>query len=837
MKRRVFAVAAAAATALAVLPVAPAFAAAAATGNLVGTTAHYPGTDRQFTIRVTNNEMPVLGKTINGIRVNFPVTEAGITLGSGPGTAAGFTEAKSTKVGTTQFNTYKGGSLRPGTSVDISFPATILAPNAKDLLGDFRVQVTSDNFATLAPAAGSLVAKVQVLEILQEGLKPIAPTNSDNTKGVTDRTGTAGQAITYQSTIRNYAQSALDVAAGLSSSAGDLATPATVSVPGGGQATAQIPVTLGNAASDRTSAFIATAETADKSAVAPTRTDSFTVQAPANLVFSKLDPTRVKSGTGSAKDFTTDVAKSGTPAVDTANSTLTFGTNSASTTGSFGRGAGTGKFTFKFLEIVGTDGTYPTTVNTSITDDNLASYADPVDKLADIVIDNLAPIVDLNVILPKDLDGDQQIAVKNGDTISVSGTLANAGDYAANSLKVTLRPNAGDPVNVPVTVSGSGDSRTFSGSVKHKWDTAATSFTSEAQAADTAGNFGTDTAGTTIIDNVIPKMIGDGVVLEPSLIEVTFADATGVSGGCDPNMWLIDGVPGQVTAVKDASGGDCNELGTGGRLLTLREPLEVDDTPRVTYEIAGKRVATTLPVKDGAGNDADRQTVETVTNLVPQAPVLVKLERRDGTATAAFENAYQDPADGNYYTNVSGTDVLRLTVSGIRQNYTLQVLKDGKVVAERAFTAAPPLGASSYSGDITFPLAAGDGPSDFTAQFVSAVGNIGAGTKYRVVLDTVLPTLKPATISGSTVTVPFSEKIVSGSDFADNWFVSETVQTETGTAERTVNANSVTGGDELSRTLDVTLVDTTKFTDADYLHQSGTAYEDRAGNVLANTLV
>ncbi|MFP5220622.1 MAG: hypothetical protein ACLGIG_13010 [Actinomycetes bacterium] len=839
MKRRVLAIAAAAATAVAVLPATAAFASAASTAALTAGSAVYPGADRSFTIKVTNNEALLVGKTIDAIRINFPVSEAGVTLGSGTGTAAGCTDAKATNLSTTQFLTYRGCSLRAGQSLDITFPANVAAPSARDLLGDFRVQVSSDNFKSASTAAGNLMTKVQVLEILQSGLKPLAPTNGDGSKGVTDRSGTSGQAITYGTEVKNYAKTDLSVVTNLTSAAGDTASPTTITVPAGGTAVAQVPVQLGTAASDRSTVFTASAEKADKSAVAPTKNDTFTVQAPAALSITDLQPTRVKSGPGSARDFSAKVAKSGTPAVDSLSSTLTFGTNSATTSdGSFGRGSSSGSLTWSFQEIAGSDGAFPATASTTITDDNLATYSDPVDKLADVVIDNLAPIVDLAVALPKDRDGDQQVAVKNGDTITVSGTLTNAGDYAANSLKVVLRPNVGQPVEVPVTVSGNdGDeTRTFSGSAKPTWDPAATSFIAESEVRDTAGNIGTDGVPATTIDNAIPTMIGSGVIVEADKIEVDFDDATGVAGGCDPRMWLLDGTPGQVTAVADANGGDCRTRDSGARTLTLRNPLAVDQTPRVTYDPTGSRVVTTFPAKDGAGNDALRQTIETVTNLIPKAPGLVSVERRDGSLTGGFEAAYQDADNGSYYTNVAGEDAMRLTVSGIRQNYTLEVLEGTTVVARKKFTAAPPLGASSYNGDIAFPVSAGDGQKSYTTRFVSSVGNIGDPTGYSVVLDTVAPALGNSSINGSTVTLAFTDKIVTGSDFADNWFVSETVDTETGTAVRTVNVDSVSGGTQTGRTFEVTLRDPSRFTGMDYYVQSGSRYEDRAGNLLADTL-
>jgi len=181
-------------------------------------------------------------------------------------------------------------------------------------------------------------------------------------------------------------------------------------------------------------------------------------------------------------------------------------------------------------------------------------------------------------------------------------------------------------------------------------------------------------------------------------------------------------------------------------------------------------------------------------------------------------------------------DALRLTVAGVKQNYAVQVVRGGVVVAERKFTAAPPFGASEYNGDVLVPLGTAQGAYDFGVRLVSTAGNLGDLTSFSVGLDTVRPGLAARSLSGSTVTQQLSEKVVLGSDFADNWFVSETVATETGTAKRTVNVDTVTADGATTRLLTVTLLDASKFAGIDYFAQSGTRYEDRAGNQMADTL-
>lgn len=837
MKRRFLAVAAAAATALAVAPAAPAFAAPPATANLSGATAVVPG-PTTFTITVTNNAMPVIGETINAIRVNFPVNEAGISLGNGPGSATGFT-ATATNLGSTQFITYRGGSVPGGSSVTLTVPASVAAPLARDLTGSFRVQVSSDNFQTASTATGALAATVQVLQIVSGSVKPVAPTNGDNTQGVTDRTGTSGQAITYNSTVRNYARSALTVTAGLTS-ATDTVTPATITVPAGGTQTASIPVTLG-AAGGRTLTATATAPGAS----APATTDSFTVQAPALLSFSSLDGQRAKSGAGSARDFVVSVSKTGAQAVSAATSTLSFGTNSCGVVGTptFPAGNAAQSLTYRCSSISGSDGPLDASVSYNLTDDNLASYGNTGISVGKIIIDNVAPVLTAAVSLPQDADKTQQTAVKNGDTVTVTGTVTKAA-YLANggNVRVSLTPDAGTALTKDVTPTGSGDTRnftaTFSGTA---WDAAASRFVASASATDTAGNTGGGSApGSTLIDNVLPALLSPGTVVNPTTIEVTFADATGIKGGCEPNLWQVDSKPGQVSSVAAGDGKPCDQTASTVRRLTLSSPLGVDATPTVTYnkvpaQLRGQPGAP-MPAKDGAGNDALSKTIDTVTNLVPAAPQIVALQRHDGTSAGPWESAYLDTTENRYYTNNGGADALNLTVGGVKQGYVVQVLRAGQVVAQRSFTAAPPIGASSYNGDILVPLRTTDGVDDFGVRLVSTQGNPGQATPFSVVLDTVTPVLANASINGSTVTQTFSEKIVTGTDYADSWFVSELVQGESGPVKRTVNVDSVTAVNATTRTMQVSLVDPTKFAGTDYYLQTGTRYEDRAGNTLADTL-
>lgn len=842
MKRRFLAGAAAAATALALVPAAPALASGSASANLAASDkAVFPGAE-QFSIVVKSNEAPGVfgvgsGKTINAIRVNFPVSEAGVKLAEGVGTAAGCTSAAGTNLGTTQFITYRGCSLAPGASTTVTFPATVDAPLARDLRGDFRVQVSSDNFQTASSAAGDLITEVNVLQVL--GFTPVAPTNADGSKGVTDGTATVGQTVTYATQVKNHSRSALTVTAGTASSVlGDSGGSGSGSIPAGGTGTVSAPLTLGEAAGPRTVTGTATAPNAD----APAVENTLTGQARAVLTPTSLDGERTASGPGSARDFVVRMDKTGDQSVDAVDTQLVFGSNTCDVVGdpTYAAGSGSQQLTYRCLNVSGTDGIFPASIRYSLTDSNLASYGRTV-GVGNIIIDNLAPILQLNVVLPEDADDAQQTAVKNGDTISVSGTITNAADLAGNTVRVTLQPDAGPAQVIDAAVSGSGAERTFSGSKAASWEAAATGFTSRAEVADTAGNTGgTQAPGRVLIDNALPVLNNPGVVINATTVEVTFSDATAVLGGCDERMWLVDGRPGRVSDVVAGDSADCASTGSKTRRLTLSSALGADDTPTITYDPAAKRTLLgQLPAKDGAGNDALRKVIDTVTIIKPLAPSIIELERRDGSSTAAFEPAYFDTSELRYYTNVGGAEALQLTVDGIRDNYSVQVLRGGAIVAERSFPAAGGLVASNESreGSVLVPMPTTDGAYTFSVRLVSAAGNIGDATAFSVVLDRVTPKLGAASLSGSTVTSTFTEKVVAGSDFADNWFVSETVATETGTAQRRVGVDSVVAEGLTVRKMEVTqLLDPSRFTGVDYFVQTGDRYEDRAGNFLADTL-
>jgi len=690
--------------------------------------------------------------------------------------------------------------------------------------------------------------------------------NADNTKGVTDRSGTAGQTITYEYQVKNYAKEAINVT-GTMTANNTLDTPGpaqTKSIAGNdGQGTFAVPVNLGPAPTANRSVQFSANAVGPKADAAP-KTDAFTVHQPANLDFSGLNPTRVRSGFGSAREFNITTQKTGGAAFELTNGALHFAGNTATLKDApqtFAAGTNSRNLTYQITEISGNDGDYNATITSVGQDDNLANYS--LSKgVGLIIIDNIIPTFDIPLPIlgtppnGTDVDGDKLVAAKNGTRINVSGK-ALGDDLDGSTLRVALRPDAGAEVPVTVTQTDNGDSISFSGQASPNWDPATTRFTVVASIADDATNVGTGTSGFSIVD-LAPPVLDDssGVVQSPTTIRVQFDDATGVRGGCDPRTWLVDDQPNRVSAVYTSAGQRCDgtgpgaeaarrELSTDGvRILHLSSALGADDEPDVTYTpgAAGTGIARQLGIylsKDGAQNDTLEQTIQTVTDLVPPPPDVLNVRRHDHE-TGALEPAVLD--EGRYYTNNGGEQAIRASITGVRDGYLIQVVDgSGNVVHEEE--AQPqsmlPL-ASEWTQDIDIPLGTDAGQYTRGVQLVSRAGNASLPTLNTFVIDLALPT-----IGSSVLTAPdeammyFSEKIVAGADTNENWFATWTMQIEDGSEVVHTQVKTNTVVDNMSRRMGLDFeVTPENFVAINYLRlqESSARYEDRAGNYMLNTL-
>ena len=872
MSRRIISLLLAALTIFALLPASAAFAQANATARLTSNQVVFPG-DHTYSIEVSNTEPQLIGRTINAVSIQLPTAAANIVFRGKPPAAGSFTTVKAVTSGYTSIVTWTGGSLAPQSTQVFQVPVTVKRPARSDVAGDWLVQVSSNNMtsasAAKAPEGQTLRSQVEALEILPNSVRPTAPTNADNSKGVTDRTGTAGQSITYAFDVKNHATEAVNVTGALSANnASDRPGAAvTKSVAGaGGVSSFSVPVALGEAATQRSTVLTASAVAPNADAL--TKTDTFTVQVPVDLAFTGLLPTRVRSGLGSAREFTVTAAKSGGPGFDMTSSALRFGTNSANIKTSpvrFDAGARTASLAYQISEIAGGDGNLNASVVSAGTDDNLASYS--LNRAAGVItIDNIVPTFNLNAPTlgeaGKDIDGDSLIAAANGTKISVSGKALGT-DLVGNTLKVVLQPDVGPAINVPVTQTQQADGISFSGSVSGSavnWDPNATRFVVAAEIADDATNVGTGQTSFTVIDTAKPILDrNSGVVTGPRTIRVEFDDATGLRGACDPTSWRIDGAAGRVVDVRTADGRICSgsanlavarELSTDGvRVLTVNVELGPDDTPTVTYtpgvsESASRALGIYIG-KDGAANGAAEQTISTVTDIVPPAPDVTNPQRKDHQS-GAREAAYLDAEDGRYYTNVGGADAIQATVGGIRHtNYKIQVLDSiGNVIATYDANDKPatsPL-ASEWTQNVLIPLPTADGSYLRSVRLLSSVGKASPLTAIRFVIDTAKPSIGESTLSGPGEAFGyFNEKIVAGSNSNRDWFATWTLVSE-GEARRVntqvLDVQTVEGQNLTARRATFDGIDENSFIKLDYSLQnpSTVRYEDRAGNFMLDTI-
>ena len=849
-----------------VMPATAAFAQAAPTARLVSASSVFPGIEL-VEIEVRNNDKPVIGRNINAVAVNLPTSSTGMVVLNSQ-EAGSFKTVQVSSDGTKV--TFRGGCIAPQGVQRFFVAVTVPRPARTDLSGSWVVQVSSDNMATstnaVPPADGTLTSTVKALELVPKSLRPIAPTNADNTRGVTDGSGTGGapgrngQTITYGWDVRNHAREPIAVTGLLESGNSlDRPGPAVVkTIAGNGAVTSfSVPVTLGEAPTDRSNVFVLNLSA--PGAPTPTKMSAFNIQQPAEVSLTNLHPVYARSGAGSAREFTVAASKVGA-GFDLANTALTFGTNVAAVKdppARFAKGVAAATLAYQIPEITGAEGPLDATVALSGKDDNLAPV-NVTKSVGAITIDNNAP--SLTVPLPvlgtngKDADGDTLVAASDGTRVTVGGAVVGTG-LDPGTLKVWLQPDVGPAIPVPMTTTPGPGGGSFGGSVSGgavTWVDGATRFSVVAEIADEAGNVGTGQSGFTSIDQAPPVIDGNAAVItSPTTVRLEWDDQTGIRGGCDPRTYGVGG--SEVTEVRDSSGENCKGKSglsqDGVRILVLRSPLGADETPGVTYSVpvdrATARAAGYEPVKDGAANDAATQTVSTINDVIPPAPNLTNPQRKDHLS-GAREAAYFDAEDGRYYTNVGGADAISATVGGIRHtNYKIQVLDgSGTVLATYDANDKPAMSplASEWSQQVLIPLGTTDATYVRSVRLVSSLGKASAQTVARFVLDTAKPTIGDSALAGPGEAFGyFNEKVVAGTNNSNDWFATWTMVSE-GEARpvhtQVLDVRTVDGQNLTARRATFEGIDENAFRTLDYSLQnpSSVRYEDRAGNLMPDTV-
>lgn len=835
--RRYTAVLTATALASVSLPMAAVLAAPTSSAELTAGQSVFPGDSRDFTINVTNARTLLGiggGETVNYVDIRLPNT-AGLATTTLPTAPAGWSVSR-TSNGGIQTYTFRdadpaadGGTIAPGAALPFTFPASVAAPTA-DRSGTFEVAVSSDNGKTTSGAGGSLTTAIKTLQVVGGSLGASAPA------GVTDQIATAGQQITYAFQVKNFARGAQTVTPSLTSSnsSDTITEAASASVPAGGTGTFSFPVTLGSGTANRAATFSAGATAGPSTADRLTR--DLTVQAPAFLTLDagSFAPRAVRPGL--ATTFTINGAKQNSPTLKVTSATLAL-PGATADGGTFSAADGTSRtLSFGPAAPSGDDGTYDVVARFSGTDDNGFPYSQELSLDDVLTLDSLGPVIDpFQVALPTDADRRQQTAASNAqDVITVSGTLS---DCSPATLTVQLQPNVGSTIPVAVTRDGCD----FTGSITTGGEgttfaPGTTSFTAIASATDAAGNAGSASFGPVVVDLELPELV-QAVTQGPTSssttadrILVTFREANTLYGACSESQWRVDG----QLFVRDVlySNGEPCVSGQAGpdnsRILMLASPGDDSLQTNVTYTPGTRPVADRAT--DSAGQDAVAKTVATIVGVVPTAPLLANVQRGDGAG--GREDAVFD--EDTYWTN---NDALTAEFTGGRVGYTVRVLDEaGNQVGSKSVAGSPET--------VAVPIGTKDGTYTRSLQLVNERGLVSELTTFTVVLDRLAPGLTSATQTGArTVDVAFSEKIWSGSNFAEDWFVTKSNPDEDpavdGDEQEVYLVGSVAGNGS-TRTLTVNRDLTADGTaGAQYLvrNPETVRYEDRAGNQLADASI
>ncbi|MCW2622263.1 MAG: secreted agglutinin, partial [Frankiales bacterium] len=799
-----------------------------------------PGTGEALTVNVTNGGTRLVGEAVNYVDIKLPNT-AGFSTLAGPLTGPAGWTGSATSIGGIQTYTFRGGSLAPGSSAAFTFPVSVAAPLA-DRKGALEVAVSSDNGKTTSgagPAAG-LTSTVQTLEIVKDSVVPTSPA------GVVDRTGTSTQDIAYALGVKNYARAAQTVTPQLTSTvASDTITQAAaLSVPAGGTSTISTPVRLG-AAGTRTFSAAATAGSA--SAADPLTGAAFTVLSPSTLSLDPAGFSPRNSRPGITRDISVPLTKTGTPALnlDTVTLELLLEGGPVLTTADYGK-LDVLDNTRKMLTFgnvllpAGITGLLDARYTFTGNDDNgfPFSYTQTLSKV--LKLDATAPIIDrLDVVLPNDADGAQQTALSNdGDTVSITGKL-NPADCDATITSLVVKGGSASQSISPIKQTGCD----FSGSFTSDKDASTpaitfpagtTAFSVTATALDPAENPGS-AVYTGLVDIVLPTIIqaqtqaANATTSSASRIAVQFNDQSVVLGGCTPSQWKIDSEV-LVTQVLFSDGTACSDT-TGKadniRVLVLNQARDQDLQTNVTYTPGTRPFA--RPAKDGAGQDALARTIATISGVNPAAPVLQTVTRNGGTEPATLDS-------GAYWTRFTGSD-LKVTFLNGRAGYVVRVLdENGAELTRKTIEGS--------DNSVNVPIGTTDGRYTRQLQLLNGPTLKSALTGFAVELDRVLPklgTVERVTGQARQVKVTFTEVLAGGTDFAEDWFVSQANAQQdpadpnddfdyyqVGSVAGSGNARTLTTNSDLAGAGVV---------DALYniRNPESVRYADRAGNGVANT--
>lgn len=813
----------------------------------------------------------------NLVVVNMPAG-IGVTIPSSANLNApnGFT-GRVQNVGALQRVIYSGGNLAAGSEMTLEIPTSVATPtNVFETSGRFDVQLSSDSGRSFSTAeegqsdgGGTLTTIIRFLEIVT--VDTVAPTPA----GAQDGSGTEGQNIDVRTTVRNYLASPVTVDLALRAVSPDtdnFGTDETISdtqrITVNGSGSADFDVQLGAAernngnAADRPVRFVADATEviAEGTAVRNDRLD-YEVQIPGRLSVAgaSFDPRFVQPG---PQTFVVDAAHAGTPQFEingggiTLNgSTLQFDENSA-------RAFDTGdNGTLSFSgQVPATDGEFSVGFMYQAIDENGFTFMVPFGNITEpsggllggqqdviVTIDALAPVLTAVIDLPNDSEGRQQDEAKDGDTITVEGTIDDA-----NAELAPVELVAGGIVIATADAQRDAfDNGSFSATFDDvDFPLANGSFLARASATDRAGNLGQTVSEIEEYDNILPVLISartegttegalggvQALVGDGARISVRFAENNTIIGGCNPNEWTVNGQQ-IVKEVRYTDNTACQpgQLGPDNeRILILSQGYDRNSTPTVTYTPS----AAAGSVKDGAGNFAIEETVTAVIGIVPPIPDLVDVYRNTGSMMPsqciddenACEQSFFD--EDAYWTRFAGDDAV-VCVAGGRSSYQIEAT-DGNGNA-----LSPVAQQSTGSPDcIRVPVGGAEGTYARGVRFLNSAG-AGPEVLFNLQLDQTKPAVSGVVRNGDEVTVDFNDKVVEGEDFAIDWLIYERLSSNDLVFYSPDEVTTPGDGDDADFTTRILTVDFRDFGDfagIGYDFQSGDfgneRYGDRAGNLL-----
>jgi hypothetical protein len=874
----------------------------------------FPGDGQDFRLTVRNGASQGFGgffgagDDIDAIRIILP-TSLGFTLAQDPVVSGWKVTRSGSRITLTE------GALRPGQNLPLDLKLDVARPFDRDMPGRFVVGVSDDGGATFSEATGALTSVIRILQIL--------PTSQVSAPaGAADGTASAGQTVTYDVAVKNHAQSEVPVQTTLEVEDGTAGAAAPVSIPAGEERSGQHSVTFDERGSDGDVAFTPGATKASGPGTAVAVLDDLElthhIQVPPALLldsgtftptFLKRDP---ESGEIDGTIFEGDFEKVNNPSLRILEtlggerSTFAVAGNVIDIDGqtAFGSSldpAESRKQTVKTVvanDLNILDGDHEGTYTFQVRDGNDYEYQLVPAQRPRITVDGLVPRL-LNVLIgfPTDGDGDQQVRVKGGDRVTVTGEVHDR-NPDPEGVKVTLMSEGEElPFDVSTSVNGAGDVLTFTATLEDDFafveDDA--TFEVDVEVSDLAGH----QDSLTLTDN--PYLEGEDLeidnfapIVHPTLpahlverdgtyfIEFFFKENFVVKGACNPLSYLVDGEL-LVRNVTYNDGSSCREGqgspdGSNTRLLELHDQtlngllgrakdrgwtgnvvynpsgLLGDITGRATLLDTGIAPIDSLRSrgKDGAGAFALEGVQAIIDQILPPLPDLVRVNRntylRDENDQILppqrrapqqdWETATRtdEPEGPTYWTRFGGDD-LSVTIAGegIRVGDRLQVIAPGGTL--RSDPATDDNQSLSSFVNLGAAPANASGVVEIGLQLLSGTNMEGPIRTVRIVIDTVpleIDRIRPGN-GNELVDVLFNKAVHSGSNFAINFAAWEEWDDNGTIKEQEILVRSVSGTGDV-RTLEVSRLDLGPVAKVAYTPESGSRYVDRAGNRLTGTV-